>query len=269
LRKSLRTNFNDALMVNVSLVLDPNIPETGEQLERSSFGPEDCCFRYCDTTESVAQLLKRAATRQTSLLAHQKEVQHGVCSAACSQPSPLQAYSSSNAATTPDEAARQCSHTNKESCASSQHPTSSLSPPSPPNHKSFRSKKMTMQLQSSSQPRKNNEVVVNSSGQKFSDGRRVQDSAVDSAANRGVRTSSSFHIHSWTRHLRRAGGAIVAPLLASDRNIFSDNRLPVLRRRWWSSIFTKIFAIAELIAALLPYVLLFLLVQKRAVEGYL
>lgn len=210
-------------------------------------------------------------TRHPLLLAHQKEVQHGVCSATCSEPSPLQAYSSSNAAA-PDEAARQCSHTNSESCASSQHPTnppSSLSPPSTPNHKSFRSKKMTMQLQSSSQPRKNNEVVVNSSGQKFSDGRRVQDSAVDSAANHGVRTSTSFHIHSWTRHVRRAAGAIVAPLLASDRNIFSDNRLPVLRRRLWSSIFTKIFAIAELIAALLPYVLLFLLVQKRAVEGYL
>ncbi|XP_059489959.1 uncharacterized protein LOC132205104 [Neocloeon triangulifer] len=277
------------------LCLDPNIPETGEQLENSSYGPEDCCFRYCDTTESVAQKLARVAgTRHPLLLlTHQKEVRHGVCSTdTCGRPSTMtttspQTYSSSSGGAAAAEAERrECSHADRQTCSSqhSTNPPSSLLPPEPPNRKSsFHS--------SSSSRKKNrhssqlndlkNEVVVvkmkAGSGQDVDSaaGRHVRDAAVDSAASHGVRTSQheSFHIHSWTiRQVRRAaGGAIVAPPLASDptTNIFSDNRLPVLWRRWWSSIFTKIFATAELIAALLPYVLLFLLVQKRAVEGYL
>jgi hypothetical protein len=74
---------------------DPNIPETGEQLERSSFGPEDCCFRYCDRAQTA-------------------DARHGVCAvAACSQ----QAFSSSS----------QCSQTNT-TCARHQ-----LEPPNSSN----------------------------------------------------------------------------------------------------------------------------------------
>ncbi|XP_037942118.1 uncharacterized protein LOC119675019 [Teleopsis dalmanni] len=31
------------------LCLDQNIPETGEQLHKSSYGPPDCCYTYCDS----------------------------------------------------------------------------------------------------------------------------------------------------------------------------------------------------------------------------
>lgn len=30
------------------LHIDPNIPETGEQLVRSNNGPNTCCYEYCD-----------------------------------------------------------------------------------------------------------------------------------------------------------------------------------------------------------------------------
>lgn len=30
------------------IVSDQNIPETGEQLKKSSYGPNDCCYSYCD-----------------------------------------------------------------------------------------------------------------------------------------------------------------------------------------------------------------------------
>lgn len=29
---------------------DPNIPETGKQLERSNSGPDSCCYRYCSAS---------------------------------------------------------------------------------------------------------------------------------------------------------------------------------------------------------------------------
>lgn len=28
--------------------IDPNIPETGEQLAKSNNGPDTCCYEYCD-----------------------------------------------------------------------------------------------------------------------------------------------------------------------------------------------------------------------------
>lgn len=31
-----------------SLSLDPNIPETGQQLAKSNNGPHTCCYEYCD-----------------------------------------------------------------------------------------------------------------------------------------------------------------------------------------------------------------------------
>lgn len=31
-----------------AIQLDPNIPETGEQLARSNNGPATCCYEYCD-----------------------------------------------------------------------------------------------------------------------------------------------------------------------------------------------------------------------------
>ncbi|XP_041448796.1 uncharacterized protein LOC111070981 isoform X2 [Drosophila obscura] len=34
------------------LCLDQNIPETGEQLKKSSYGPNDCCYSYCNGPES-------------------------------------------------------------------------------------------------------------------------------------------------------------------------------------------------------------------------
>lgn len=30
-------------------VIDPNIPETGEQLVKSNNGPDTCCYEYCDS----------------------------------------------------------------------------------------------------------------------------------------------------------------------------------------------------------------------------
>lgn len=30
------------------LIIDPNIPETGEQLAKSNNGPDNCCYEYCD-----------------------------------------------------------------------------------------------------------------------------------------------------------------------------------------------------------------------------
>uniref|UniRef100_T1H0V1 Uncharacterized protein n=1 Tax=Megaselia scalaris TaxID=36166 RepID=T1H0V1_MEGSC len=33
------------------LCLDPNIPETGEQLRKSSDGPPECCYTYCGYPE--------------------------------------------------------------------------------------------------------------------------------------------------------------------------------------------------------------------------
>lgn len=38
-----------SLSISPSLSLaDQNIPETGEQLKKSSYGPNDCCYSYCD-----------------------------------------------------------------------------------------------------------------------------------------------------------------------------------------------------------------------------
>ncbi|XP_065334007.1 uncharacterized protein Mid1 [Cloeon dipterum] len=274
------------------LCLDPNIPETGEQLERSSYGREDCCFRYCDTTDSIAHYQRTRANQSRNF---------DVCPTTACDTSAFSVQARSTLLQAENSAATRTSRrvllsttaaTTATSTSHSPHrhpPPSMLLAPEPLSLKSHHSWKQAPQHQHSSsqqqlQPRQNkNEVVVVDtrrgqdevpSSDSDNAGRHVRDAAGDSAANRGggVRTPS-FHIHSWTiRQVRRAsGGATVALPLASDptTNIFSDNRLPVLWRRWWSSIFTKIFATAELIAALLPYVLLFLLVQKRAVEGYL
>lgn len=31
-----------------TISIDPNIPETGEQLAKSNNGPDTCCYEYCD-----------------------------------------------------------------------------------------------------------------------------------------------------------------------------------------------------------------------------
>lgn len=31
-------------------MLDPNIPETGRQVDRSNSGPDSCCYRYCSAS---------------------------------------------------------------------------------------------------------------------------------------------------------------------------------------------------------------------------
>uniref|UniRef100_A0A1A9Z0J7 Uncharacterized protein n=1 Tax=Glossina pallidipes TaxID=7398 RepID=A0A1A9Z0J7_GLOPL len=53
------------------LCLDQNIPETGEQLKKSSHGPSDCCYTYCGDVQNglCTYCNEYAEIRETDLLA--------------------------------------------------------------------------------------------------------------------------------------------------------------------------------------------------------
>ncbi|CAB3360723.1 Hypothetical predicted protein [Cloeon dipterum] len=199
------------------LCLDPNIPETGEQLERSSYGREDCCFRYCDTTDSIAHYQRTRANQSRNF---------DVCPTTACDTSAFSVQARSTLLQAENSAATRTSRrvllsttaaTTTTSTSHSPHrhpPPSMLLAPEPLSLKSHHSWKQAPQHQHSSsqqqlQPRQNkNEVVVVDtrrgqdevpSSDSDNAGRHVRDAAGDSAANRGggVRTPS-FHIHSWT-----------------------------------------------------------------------